>query len=123
MPRSADLGPSQAGHLEAAAIVFVVLAMLLFIWLIWLAIRGSAEWISSLQSKTPPQQQTPAEQQPPPQQQTPSQQQTEPQQSHRPLPQRRRRPHLFDGLGVGECPPLGHVAYYSPQPRDRPRRQ
>ena len=71
-PRSADLGPSQAGHLETAAIVFVVLAaMLLFIWLIWLAITRSTEWISSLQSKTPPQQQTQAEQQTPPQQQTP----------------------------------------------------
>jgi hypothetical protein len=126
-PRSTDLGPSQVDHLEAAATVFVVLAaMLLFIWLIWLAIRDSAEWILSsqpnalLQEQTPAEQQTPPQQQSPLQQQTPPQQQTVPQQRHRPLP--RRRP-LLDGVIVGDCPPLGYWAYHSPRVREPPLRE
>jgi hypothetical protein len=114
MPRSAERDAFQAGHLIGGVIVFLVLALMLF--LVWLGIRGLLERISQgrpicfacgAQAQTQPQTQPQSQPQPPPQ---PSRHSLRP------------RPHVPHKIIVDDCLPPGYWGYYSWRLRDRPRR-
>src|SRR5262245_58384491 len=115
--RSAERDAFQAGHLIGGVIVFLVLALMLL--LVWLAIRGLVERISTswpicfacgAQAQTQPQT---------PQTQPQSQPQPPPQSSRHSL---RPRRHVPRKVIVGDCLPPGYWGYYSWRLRDPPRR-
>ena len=131
-PRSVEQDEPQAGYLEVALMIFVVLAAVLLV--AWLAI-SLLDWIWGL--PTPicfvvtcsPEPEPQPRPQPQPQPKSQPQPQPQPQPKSQPQPQARLprhpprpRPHVLEVVIVGECPPLGYWGYYSPRLREPPRR-